>query len=617
MLFYLIIVSHSRIIGIDLGTTQSVVAVVENRNVTVIENEFGKRTTPSIVSFHNRRRYIGETALKLSTLYPESTIHSAKRIIGRKYSDTEVQNERIRLPFQIIDINDRPYFKIYNFTEDGNDITVSPEEVSGLILKKLKLMSEEFLKEKIHDAVVTVPAYFNEEQRKATVVAGKIAGINVRRVISEPTAAALAYGLNIKEDRLVIVYDLGGGTFDVSLLQIEDDIFEVIATGGDTHLGGEDFDEQCVQEMLNRFSHKYKEDFSNNPISMSLLKKKCEIAKIQLSEKEETTINIPNIYKDYDLNENFSRNDFVKINKHIFKRTLDKIEQVLSDANKTKTDINDVIMIGGSTRIPYIRKIVSEYFNNIELHTSINPDEAVAIGAAIQADILDSNRFGLCVVDVYPLTLGIETHGGLMSPIIPRNSRIPVTRSKIFTPHSDDAAGARIEIYEGERPLTKDNRALGVFELHGLPRAGRKQLQIQVIFSLDANAILHVTAKEHSSKTQESIHIDTLDLKLSDSEIEEAIASAELFCDDDKADKERIIEKLNLEDKILELMNMLKAEKSVITERLYNSTKKQLKSELRWLYEHPVENPEVYIKRGEELYRNMSFLLSRGHLPEL
>lgn len=615
----------SYIIGIDLGTTFSVVAVHNDQNeVEIIPDDADRRTTPSVVSYYKGSRVVGDSAVKLSTICPEETIFAVKRIIGRRFSEEPVQQELRRVPFHIVEREDRPYIKITqsgNSSEDyDDDILVSPEEVSALVLSKLKRQAEKYLNQPVREAVITVPAYFNEEQRKATMIAGEIAGLKVPRIISEPTAAALAYGLDKKGDKYVIVYDLGGGTFDVSLLTMEEDYFEVLTTGGDTHLGGEDFDEKCVSLMLQKFSKSSSgRDPSRDRVAMSRLKKSCERAKIELSSVDQTEINIPLFFDDIDLKENFTVDEFNQINIPYFKHTIEIIDQVLKDANLTKGQINDVVMIGGSTRIPIVRSVVSDYFDHKQLCTDINPDEAVAIGAAIQAAVISKENLDLVVVDVYPLTLGVETVGGLMSPIIPRNTRIPVRRSKVYTTHNDDAAGARIEIFEGERKFTRDNRVLGIFELHRLPRAPRGTLQIQVTFEIDSNAILTVTAQELTTMATEAIEIDTLEFALNEQQVSEAIESASAFAEEDEHDCQRVVARVNYEGVLMDMTRDLKAEKGnpMYGKSLYKELRKKLKEKVKWLEDHPMEEPDVYSKKAEEAREEFAFLYQHGQLPDL
>lgn len=422
----------------------------------------------SVVSYYKGTRVVGDSAVKLRTINPEETVFAVKRIIGRRYSEAAVQEELHRVPFHIVERDDRPFIKI---TQDDDDILVSPEEISGLVLAKLKRQAEKYLNQTILEAVITVPAYFNEEQRKATITAGSIAGLTVRRIISEPTAAALAYGLDKKGDKYVIVYDLGGGTFDVSLLAMESNYFEVLATDGDTRLGGEDFDEKCVEMMVQRFAQQTGRDATRDRVALSRLKKSCERAKIELSDVTETTLVLPDLFDGADFSANLTRDEFNSINMPLFKRTIEKVAQVLNDTQLSPSDIADVVLVGGSTRIPIVRDLVSEFFEGKTLCLDVNPDEAVGYGAAVQGSIISSEATSVVVIDVYPLTLSVETVGGLMSPIISRNTRIPCEKKRYYTTHSDDAAGARIEIFEGERKFTRDNRVLGLFALHRLPRA--------------------------------------------------------------------------------------------------------------------------------------------------
>jgi len=616
MLVLFLIFSSSYIIGIDLGTTFSVVAVYKNGDVEVIPDETGKKIVPSIVSYYKGSRVVGDSADRLSTINPEATIFAVKRLIGRRYSDEAVQEEMKRVPFHIVEREDRPFIKI-NLEDD--DILVSPEEISALVLSRLKHQAEKYLNQTVYEAVITVPAYFNEEQRKATMTAGQIAGLKVQRIISEPTAAALAYGLDQKGDRYVIVYDLGGGTFDVSLLSMEDGYFQVLTTGGDTRLGGEDFDEKCVQGMVSRFLHKNGKDCSRDRVALARLKKACEASKIELSSKEESIINIPLFFEGIDLVEVFTREEFISQNKVLFDKTTALIQRVLNDAKLNKSQVDDIVMIGGSSRIPHIRSIVSGFFDGKTLCTDINPDEAVAFGAAVQAAIISKETPDLVVVDVYPLTLGVETVGGLMSPIIPRNTRIPVRRSKIYTTHNDDAAGARIEIYEGERALTRDNRVLGVFELHRLPRAPRGSLQIEVTFEIDSNAILTVTAQELTTKMAEAIEIDTLEFALTESQVEDAIISAAAFSEEDERDRERVIARIEYENAIADTESALKAEKNnpLYSKATYKELKKKLKEMKKWLDENPMEEPDVYRAKAEKLRDEFSFLSRNLPLPDM
>lgn len=604
ILFLFFISTDSYIIGIDLGTTFSVVSVYKNNKVEIIPDDTENTKIPSIVSYYKGKKYVGDTAMKLRTIIPEETVFAIKRIIGKRFSDVDVQKEIKRVPYHIVNVEDHPYVKIM---QDGEESIISPEEISGLILTKLKNLAGRYLKQNITEAVITVPAYFNEEQRKATMIAGEIAGLNVKRIISEPTSAALAYGLDKKGDKYVIVYDLGGGTFDVSLLAMEEGFFEVISTDGDTSLGGEDFDETCVDEMTKRFNIKTGRNPSRNRVSLSYLKKACEHAKIELSTKEETMIDIPLFYDNIDLKEKFTRDEFNELNMHLFQKTIDILRSVFTNDLKP-TDIYDVVMIGGSSRIPMIRKLVSDFFDGKELCIDINPDEAVSYGAAIQGSIINNRSNELVVVDVYPLTLGVETVGGLMSPIINRNTKIPVKRSKLFIPHNDDAAGARIAIYEGERKFVRDCRSLGVFELHQLPRGTRDALQIEVTFEIDVNAILKVTAQELSTKKSESLEIDTLEFSIPQSQIDDAIESAEFFAETDEQDRQRVIARIECEILISDTKRALKSDKHLYNSDKYKKFKDELKLKQKWIDENPMEEPDVYKLKCEEIREEFAFL---------